>query len=153
VLGTWAEAGGGGGGGWWGVGGADWYLPLLLLPRSSRAYGAPAVSQPALPAVCTVCPALPCPALQTNFDARDYTGETIPPLTGKTREEVKTTLKSERIKQVRWVVGVLGGCSGWSVLEVAGPVRCTLLSPSLLVGMALPPVWQGCLPAWVSCGS
>ena len=27
-------------------------------------------------------------------------GETIPPLTGKTREEVKTTLKSERIKQV-----------------------------------------------------
>ncbi|PSC77007.1 AP2-like ethylene-responsive transcription factor TOE3 [Micractinium conductrix] len=39
------------------------------------------------------------PNLQTNFDARDYTGETIPPLTGKTREEVKTTLKSERIKQ------------------------------------------------------
>ena len=47
-----------------------------------------------------------CPSsVQTNFDARDYTGETIPPLTGKTREEVKTTLKSERIKQV-------GGCSG-----------------------------------------
>ena len=58
---------------------------------------------------CLPCPALPCPVLQTNFDARDYTGETIPPLTGKTREEVKTTLKSERIKQVRWVVGVLGG--------------------------------------------
>lgn len=43
---------------------------------------------------------VPLLSVQTNFDARDYTGETIPPLTGKTREEVKTTLKSERIKQV-----------------------------------------------------
>lgn len=39
------------------------------------------------------------PNLQTNFPLLDYEGESIPPLTGKTREEVKTTLKSERIKQ------------------------------------------------------
>jgi hypothetical protein len=62
------------------------------------------------------CCTTPCPGPQTNFDARDYTGETIPPLTGKTREEVKTTLKSERIKQVcgvlgaGWVAGVGAGC-------------------------------------------
>lgn len=39
------------------------------------------------------------PNLQTNFDLSDYSEESIPLLTGKTREEVKTTLKSERIKQ------------------------------------------------------
>ena len=50
----------------------------------------------------------PPPHTQTNFDAGDYTGETIPRLTGKTREEVKTTLKSERIKQV-----VSEGRGGW----------------------------------------
>lgn len=36
--------------------------------------------------------------MQTNFNAEDYAGEAIPRLSGKTREEVKTTLKSERIK-------------------------------------------------------
>lgn len=39
------------------------------------------------------------PNLQTNFELADYAEEPIPRLTGKTREEVKTTLKSERIKQ------------------------------------------------------
>lgn len=39
------------------------------------------------------------PNLQTNFDLSDYAEEPIPLLTGKTREEVKTTLKTERIKQ------------------------------------------------------
>lgn len=39
------------------------------------------------------------PNLQTNFDLSLYSEESIPLLTGKTREEVKTTLKSERIKQ------------------------------------------------------
>lgn len=39
------------------------------------------------------------PNLQTNFELVDYAEEPIPRLTGKTREEVKTTLKSERIKQ------------------------------------------------------
>ena len=39
------------------------------------------------------------PNLQTNFDLADYANEPIPRLTGKSREEVKTTLKSERIKQ------------------------------------------------------
>jgi hypothetical protein len=39
--------------------------------------------------------------LQTNFNAEDYAGEAIPRLSGKTREEVKTTLKSERIKVCR----------------------------------------------------
>lgn len=39
------------------------------------------------------------PNLQTNFDLVDYAEEPIPRLTGKSREEVKTTLKSERIKQ------------------------------------------------------
>ena len=38
------------------------------------------------------------PNLQTNFELTDYAEEPIPRLTGKTREEVKTTLKSERIK-------------------------------------------------------
>lgn len=38
------------------------------------------------------------PNLQTNFHLSDYANESIPLLTGKTREEVKTTLKSERIK-------------------------------------------------------
>jgi hypothetical protein len=37
--------------------------------------------------------------LQTNFALSDYNGESIPPLSGKTREEVKTTLKTERIRQ------------------------------------------------------
>jgi hypothetical protein len=41
------------------------------------------------------------PNLQTNFEQGDYAGEPIPRLTGKTREEVKTTLKSERIKVSR----------------------------------------------------
>ena len=39
------------------------------------------------------------PNLQTNFDQSDYSADSIPVLSGKTREEVKTTLKSERIKQ------------------------------------------------------
>ena len=39
------------------------------------------------------------PNLQTNFDIADYSEDSIPMLSGKTREEVKTTLKSERIKQ------------------------------------------------------
>lgn len=39
------------------------------------------------------------PNLQTNFPLSDYAGEAIPSLGGKSREEVKTTLKSERIKQ------------------------------------------------------
>lgn len=39
------------------------------------------------------------PNLQTNFDVSDYSEDSIPTLSGKTREEVKTTLKSERIKQ------------------------------------------------------
>ncbi|WPT16737.1 APETALA2-like protein 4 [Picochlorum sp. SENEW3] len=39
------------------------------------------------------------PNLQTNFDVSDYSEDSIPCLSGKTREEVKTTLKSERIKQ------------------------------------------------------
>ncbi len=39
------------------------------------------------------------PNLQINFELADYAEEPIPRLTGKTREEVKTTLKSERIKQ------------------------------------------------------
>ena len=29
------------------------------------------------------------PNLQTNFDSRDYAGEAIPPLSGKSREEVR----------------------------------------------------------------
>ncbi|KDD72107.1 hypothetical protein H632_c3857p0, partial [Helicosporidium sp. ATCC 50920] len=36
--------------------------------------------------------------LQTNFELDDYAGESIPRLTGKTREEVKSTLKSERLR-------------------------------------------------------
>jgi hypothetical protein len=39
------------------------------------------------------------PHLQTNFDILEYTDESIPDLSGKTREEVKTTLKCERVKQ------------------------------------------------------
>lgn len=63
-------------------------------------------------AMCLIVFAQLIGCLQTNFDARDYTGETIPPLTGKTREEVKTTLKSERIKQAS---GCLAGAVtvGW----------------------------------------
>ncbi len=57
---------------------------------------------------------------QTNFDARDYTGETIPPLTGKTREEVKTTLKSERIKQARWG----GGGQNWPKAAIMCARQC-----------------------------
>jgi hypothetical protein len=38
------------------------------------------------------------PSPQTNFDMGDYLDDAIPPLSGKSREEVKTTLKSERIK-------------------------------------------------------
>ncbi|KFM28745.1 AP2-like ethylene-responsive transcription factor TOE3 [Auxenochlorella protothecoides] len=37
-------------------------------------------------------------SLQTNYGLGDYAGESIPRLAGKSREEVKTTLKSERIK-------------------------------------------------------
>jgi hypothetical protein len=60
------------------------------------------------------------PNLQTNFNAEDYAGEAIPRLSGKTREEVKTTLKSERIKvgqrrrargRGSWEGSVLGGRS------------------------------------------
>lgn len=39
------------------------------------------------------------PNLQTNFNVSDYSDSSIPVLSGKTREEVKDTLKSERIKQ------------------------------------------------------
>ncbi len=39
------------------------------------------------------------PNLQINFSQSDYAADSIPVLSGKTREEVKTTLKSERIKQ------------------------------------------------------
>ena len=39
------------------------------------------------------------PQLQTNFAVIEYEDESIPDLSGKTREEVKTALKSERIKQ------------------------------------------------------
>lgn len=39
------------------------------------------------------------PNLQTNFHQSDYSADSIPMLSGKSREEVKTTLKSERIKQ------------------------------------------------------
>ena len=39
------------------------------------------------------------PHLQTNFSVLEYEDESIPDLSGKTREEVKTALKSERIKQ------------------------------------------------------
>ena len=39
------------------------------------------------------------PHLQTNFDVAEYEDESIPDLSGKSREEVKTALKSERIKQ------------------------------------------------------
>lgn len=42
------------------------------------------------------------PNLQTNFELGDYAEDPIPRLTGKTREEVKTTLKSERIKVSRY---------------------------------------------------
>lgn len=53
---------------------------------------------------------MPC-AHQTNFCAEDYAGEAIPRLSGKTREEVKTTLKSERIK--------VGG-PGWDGTSLEG---------------------------------
>lgn len=49
-----------------------------------------------------VHPNTPHTCLQTNFNAEDYAGEAIPRLSGKTREEVKTTLKSERIKVWVW---------------------------------------------------
>lgn len=39
------------------------------------------------------------PQLQTNFCVSEYVDEAIPDLGGKTREEVKDALKSERIKQ------------------------------------------------------
>ena len=39
------------------------------------------------------------PHLQTNFAVEEYEDESIPDLSGKTREEVKMALKSERIKQ------------------------------------------------------
>lgn len=39
------------------------------------------------------------PSLQTNFPTSDYSDDVIPQLTGKSREEVKNTLKNERIKQ------------------------------------------------------
>jgi hypothetical protein len=70
---------------------------------------------PASPSLSSLAP----PPPQTNFDARDYTGETIPPLTGKSREEVKTTLKSERIKQVGVRVGEGGCVGGWGRHERA----------------------------------
>ncbi|KAK2078843.1 hypothetical protein QBZ16_003683 [Prototheca wickerhamii] len=39
-----------------------------------------------------------CATLQTNYRLEEYAGEAIPRLAGKSREEVKSTLKSERIK-------------------------------------------------------
>ena len=38
------------------------------------------------------------PGITTNFSLKDYETESIPQLIGKTREEVKATLKSERAK-------------------------------------------------------
>ena len=40
-------------------------------------------------------------SITTNFPLHDYDQEVVPQLIGKTREEVKTTLKNERAKVSR----------------------------------------------------
>ena len=37
-------------------------------------------------------------AITTNFPLKDYANEAVPELSGKSREEVKNTLKNERAK-------------------------------------------------------
>lgn len=51
-------------------------------------------------------------SITTNFPLRDYDQEVVPQLIGKTREEVKATLKNERAKVCCSAVSLQLVCPG-----------------------------------------